>query len=142
MQLVNNFGLFGSSAISVIFFAEVIEYALRHGSDLPHRVIASSIGIVFGSLPSGSNWLLMLLGVAFLSFVGQNMLNFGAQRCHSSVVAVVRTFDVVFALGYEWLVFGEIPSTMKTQGVALVVAGAVLKATIGAIRSSEEIASS
>lgn len=72
--------------------------------------------------PCGNaRWLLILVGV--LGFLGQIAFTKAAQLEKASLVAVIRTMDVIFGYILEVIIFHSAPTLLSIFGSLLVIAG-------------------
>ena len=126
LQIVNMFGLVGVVAL----LARAAAVAIIWRGHLPLSSAAAAFYASARPHAGVSPWRLAdsLAGMATIGVLGQALLNHAAQRCEPGTVAVLRTADLLFALAYDWAVFGEAPIHASTFiGVGLIITSALLR---------------
>ena len=85
-------------------------------------VIIFSITAVYRLPPCGyARWLLILIGV--LGFLGQISFTKAIQLEKATLIAVIRTTDVIFGYILEIIIFGSVPTLLSILGSLLVIVG-------------------
>ncbi len=126
LQIVNMFGLVGVVAL----LARAGAGAIIWRGQLPLSSAAAAFRASARPHAGVGSWRLAdsHAGMATIGVLGQALLNHAAQRCEPGTVAVLRTADLLFALAYDWAVFGEAPIHASTFiGVGLIITSALLR---------------
>ncbi len=90
---------------------------------LPFAAPAVTIELAWGSVP----WWMPLLWVAGVATtLGYALGVMAVPRIGSRVASFVGLSEVLFALGFAWLLLGEVPAPVQFVGGALILAGVVL----------------
>jgi drug/metabolite transporter (DMT)-like permease len=73
------------------------------------------------------SWLVPVLGLAVLSSIFGYVAGIGAaRRLGAKVASFVGMAEVLFAIGFAWLLLGQLPSPVQFAGGALILAGVTL----------------
>lgn len=88
-------------------------------------VVAGPTMIPVAVLPVGGEWL-VLLGVGVATFLGQLFLTLGLQREPAGRAMSFSYLQIVFAGGWGYVVFAEIPTLNTLIGAGVIVAATVI----------------
>jgi len=84
-------------------------------------------GISF-TMPQGAHEWLLLLALGVLGFILQFLLTAGLQLDKSSKATSMLYLQIVFALGFDWGIWGVIPGKWSLVGGAIVIASTLWSA--------------
>jgi drug/metabolite transporter (DMT)-like permease len=89
-------------------------------------------------MPQGIEWLL-LLGIGAVTYVAQICLTRGLQLEKAGRAAAVTYLQIVFAFGWDMLVFDQFPTPLSLAGGVLIVGSALTITWMRARRGGEEV---
>lgn len=73
------------------------------------------------------SWVVPVLGLSLLAAVVAYVAGIGAaRRLGAKLASFVGMSEVLFAIGFAWLLLGQLPSALQFAGGALILAGVVL----------------
>jgi drug/metabolite transporter (DMT)-like permease len=105
----------------------------------------SVVGLIvapFGTMPTDPlSWLLMLL-VGLGSGVGQILLTASLRNAQVAVLAPFDFLQIPLSMAFGWLVWSELPTTMKVLGAAMIAGSGIWIAVREARRSGVQIQAS
>lgn len=84
-------------------------------------------------MPSGGMWL-VLLGLGLTTHLGQVLITWGFRLERAGRASAVGYLQIVFAAGWGWLLFSEVPDAWTWVGAAVVAASTVSLARMRPVR--------
>ena len=73
-------------------------------------------------IPSSTLSLILLLGVGLMSLLAQVFQTLGLQRESAGRAATMSYLQIIFALGWQLLLFGELPDWVSIAGSLIILA--------------------
>lgn len=105
------------AAMTVVFWFAAISVLLS----LPAVLLGGWV------LPRGGEWFL-LLGVGITTHLGQVFLTWALQREAAGRATTVGYLQILFAAGWGWLLFGQLPNRLSLAGGAVILVSTTLVA--------------
>jgi len=75
--------------------------------------LSLAIGFNVFNKPEGSEEWLLVCALAVLTFVGQVAIVCAMKAEQAGPVAIIRTFDVVFAFGWQIIILHSVPDKLR-----------------------------
>jgi len=92
-------------------------------------ILASTLGMILFKIPlvipTRTSWLVMLVLIGILGFVGQILLTMGLQRETAGRGTLAIYSSIVFAVIFEFIVFHTTPPALSIIGTLIIVGSAI-----------------